>query len=149
MKISLNSLNRLGIMKKERNEKARITKEIKIVLIVLTVGLILSITAAVIDFIVSNNLHFSKAVIIQSAGGLEWPDGSFMIDTEDGIYADTAMDFEMVKAKWNLELSYGDSVFVVYIPSVDKDTHASSGLITAFSASSSIGVRLVHLIPLP
>ena len=70
-------------MKKERNRKARITKEIKIVLIVLTVGLILSITAAVIDFIVSNNLHFSKAVIIQSAGGLEWPDGSFMIDTED------------------------------------------------------------------
>ena len=63
MKISLNSLNRLGIMKKERNEKARITKEIKIVLIVLTVGLAL--------FIVFNNLHFSKAVIIQSAGGLE------------------------------------------------------------------------------
>ena len=97
----------------------------------------------------SRRLNFSKAVIIQSAGGLEWPDGSFVIDTEDGIYADTAMDFEMVKAKWNLELSYGDSVFVVYIPSVDKDTHASSGLITAFSASSSIGVRLVHLIPLP
>ena len=109
MKISLNSLNRLGIMKKERNEKARITKEIKIVLIVLTVDLAL--------FIVFNNLHFSKAVIIQSAGGLEWPDGSFMIDTEDGIYADSEMDFETVKEKWNLELSYGDSVFVVYIPS--------------------------------
>ena len=104
-------------MKKERNEKARITKEIKIVLIVLTVSLVLSITAAVIDFIVSNNLHFSKAVIIQSAGGLEWPDGSFMIDTEDGIYADSAIDFETAKEKWNLELSYGDSVFVVYIPS--------------------------------
>lgn len=109
MKISLNSLNRLGIMKKERNRKARTTKEIKVVLIVLTVGLAL--------FIVFNNLHFSKAVIIQSAGGLEWPDGSFMIDTEDGIYADSEMDFETVKEKWNLELSYGDSVFVVYIPS--------------------------------
>ena len=109
MKISLNSLNRLGIMKKERNEKARITKEIKIVLIGLTVGLVL--------FVVSNSIHFSKAVIIQSAGGLEWPDGSFMIDTEDGIYADSEMDFETVKEKWNLELSYGDSVFVVYIPS--------------------------------
>ena len=109
MKISLNSLNRLGIMKKERNRKARTTKEIKVVLIVLTVGLVL--------FVVSNSIHFSKAVIIQSAGGLEWPDGSFMIDTEDGIYADSAMDFETVKEKWNLELSYGDSVFVVYIPS--------------------------------
>ena len=109
MKISLNSLNRLGIMKKERNRKARTTKEIKIVLIVLTVGLVL--------FVVSNSIHFSKAVIIQSAGGLEWPDGSFMIDTEDGIYADSEMDFETVKEKWNLELSYGDSVFVVYIPS--------------------------------
>ena len=109
MKISLNSLNRLGIMKKERNRKARTTKEIKIVLIVLTVGLVL--------FVVSNSIHFSKAVIIQSAGGLEWPDGSFMIDTEDGIYADSEMDFGTVKEKWNLELSYGDSVFVVYIPS--------------------------------
>ena len=85
MKISLNSLNRLGIMKKERNRKARTTKEIKVVLIVLTVGLVL--------FVVSNSIHFSKAVIIQSAGGLEWPDGSFMIDTEDGIYADSEMDF--------------------------------------------------------
>ena len=109
MKISLNSLNRLGIMKKERNRKARTTKEIKVVLIVLTVGLVL--------FVVSNSIHFSKAVIIQSAGGLEWPDGSFMIDTEDGIYADSAIDFETAKEKWNLELSYGDSVFVVYIPS--------------------------------
>lgn len=109
MKISLNSLNRLGIMKKERNRKARTTKEIKVVLIVLTVGLVL--------FVVSNSIHFSKAVIIQSAGWLEWPDGSFMIDTEDGIYADSEMDFETVKEKWNLELSYGDSVFVVYIPS--------------------------------
>ena len=109
MKISLNSLNRLGIMKKERNRKARTTKEIKVVLIVLTVGLVL--------FVVSNSIHFSKAVIIQSAGGLEWPDGSFMIDTEDGIYADSEMDFETVKEKWNLELSYGDSDFVVYIPS--------------------------------
>ena len=109
MKIPSNGLSGADIMKKERNRKARIIKEIKIVLIVLTVDLAL--------FIVFNNLHFSKAVIIQSAGGLEWPDGSFMIDTEDGIYADSAIDFETAKEKWNLELSYGDSVFVVYIPS--------------------------------
>ena len=32
-------------------------------------------------------------------------------------------------------------ILVLTVPSVDKDTHASSGLITAFSASSSIGVR--------
>ena len=38
-------------------------------------------------------------------------------------------------------------ILVLTVPSVDKDTHASSGLITAFSVSSSIGVRLVHLIP--
>ena len=38
-------------------------------------------------------------------------------------------------------------ILVLTVPSVDKDTHASSGLITAFPAPSSIGVRLVHLIP--
>ena len=37
----------------------------------------------------------------------------------------------------------------VFLPLIDKDILASSGLVSAFSASSSIGVHPVRLIPFP
>ena len=46
-------------------------------------------------------------------------------------------------------LTDAENFFILILPSIDKDTHASSGLIPAGSASSSIGVRPVRLIPLP
>ena len=83
-------------------------------MIVLSIVLILSITASVMDFIVSNNIHLAKTVVIQSGGSLEQPDGSFMIKDEYGPLMDSFVDFETAEEKWNLDLEYGDSVFIIY-----------------------------------
>ena len=102
-------------MKKEKKGKVQTEKKIKTVLIVLIICLILSIIASVIDFIVSNNIHLAKTVVIQSSGSLEQPDGSFMIIKDEyGPLMDSSVDFKTAAERWNLALEYGDSVFVIY-----------------------------------